>query len=110
MTRLTTMEPAGPQPAARREAPVITLRPPVPGDREALDAMLARCSLASRYGRFLGPLRAFPAGHLDAVTSMRPDVDAWIAALDDGTDRRVLALASLHQQSAARAELAVLVE
>jgi GNAT superfamily N-acetyltransferase len=86
----------------------ISLRPPGPADRDGLEAMLERCSLTSRYGRFLGPVRRFPAGHLDAVTVPDRQVEARLAVLGDpGT---VVALASLHRQGEAGAELAVLVE
>jgi GNAT superfamily N-acetyltransferase len=84
----------------------ISLRCSGPADREGLEAMLERCSLASRYGRFLGPLRRFPAGHLDAVTVPNREVEARVA-VDAGT---VVALASLHRQGGSGAELAVLVE
>jgi GNAT superfamily N-acetyltransferase len=86
----------------------ITVRRPRPADRDGLEAMLERCSLTSRYGRFLGPLRRWPAGHLDAVTLPNESVEARVAVL--GGTGTVVALASLHRQGGAGAELAVLVE
>jgi GNAT superfamily N-acetyltransferase len=86
----------------------VSLRRPMAGDHAGLSAMLERCSLASRYGRVLGPLRRWPAGHLEAVTSTGADVEAWTAVLDG--DGPILALASLHQQAPGAAEVALLVE
>jgi GNAT superfamily N-acetyltransferase len=80
------------------------------GDCVALEDMLSRCSLESRYGRFLGPIRSFPAGHLAAVTGHRPDVDAWVPVI--GPDR-VVGLASLHgrlEDLGRSGEIVVLVE
>ena len=91
-------------------ASAIALRRPDPGDRQGLDAMVGRCSLASRYGRFLGPLRRFPAGHLDAVTGPHPDVEAFVGVPRRGDTRAVLALGSLHLQDTECAEVALLVE
>jgi GNAT superfamily N-acetyltransferase len=83
-------------------APVTTglvIRRPETGDRSALEEMLSRCSLESRYGRFLGPVRAFPADHLAAVTAVRPDVDAWMPVIAYGGEvERVVGLASLHAE------------
>ncbi len=96
---------------ARTDFDRITLRRVEVADHPALAAMLERCSLTSRYGRFLGPLRQWPAGHLDAVTAPDSAVEGWVAVLDDDrAERQVLALASLHQHGPGEAELAVLVE
>lgn len=71
------------------DAPV-RIRPAGPGDRPALEGMLARCSDHSRYRRFLAGVRRWPRRYLDDALSGRPEHVALVAEVA-GT---VVALAS----------------
>lgn len=51
---------------------MILTRPASASDREAIEAMHAECSLASRIGRWHAPLRSVPARYLDDALSGRP--------------------------------------
>jgi GNAT superfamily N-acetyltransferase len=86
----------------------VVIRRPAPTDRPAIEAMYARCSLQSRYARFLAPLAAIPTNHLTDVLDASTEHEAWV-----GTPRNepttVVALGSW-AANRADAELALLVE
>jgi GNAT superfamily N-acetyltransferase len=69
----------------------ITLRRPTPADRDAIEAMYARCSRDSRYRRFHGAVPMLARSYLDAVTAGRPEVHDALIAVSGGT---VIGLAS----------------
>lgn len=54
------------------------LRPSVPHDAPRLVTMFERCSPATRYARFLAPLRYFPASHLTDVVRSSPVRRSWV--------------------------------
>jgi GNAT superfamily N-acetyltransferase len=83
------------------------VRPARPNDAAGLDALMARCSLETRYRRFFVPVREMPAEYRDGVLAGDPDRhDALVVAQPTG---EIIALASLVAAPVA-AELGVLVE
>ncbi len=54
------------------------LRPSEPDDAPRLVAMFERCSEQSRDGRFLAPVRHFPAAHLVDVVRSSPIRRSWV--------------------------------
>jgi L-amino acid N-acyltransferase YncA len=79
----------------------------MPGDRTALEAMFARCSLQTRYRRFHAPVAAIPARYLAAALAGRPDHYALVAAAPSG---EVVALASACATEPGTVEVGILVE
>src|SRR5689334_13836404 len=88
------------------EPAVQVMRPVRPDDAAALDALIARCSVETRYRRFFVPVREMPAEYRHSVLAADPDRhDALVVQRPDG---EIVALASL--AGAHAAELGVLVE
>lgn len=86
----------------------------LPVDAGPIDAMMARCSVQTRYGRFFAPVRALPANYRAGVLAGDPARhDAVVAlvgsAASSARPGRVVGLASL-VAAADQAELGVLVE
>jgi GNAT superfamily N-acetyltransferase len=86
----------------------VLIRRPAPEDGPAIGAMVARCSVQSRYARFLAPLASIPASHLADVLDPSSENEAWVGTARDEPER-VVALASW-AANRADAELALLVE
>jgi GNAT superfamily N-acetyltransferase len=82
------------------------LRPAVAGDRVALEAMHARCSLRSRTSRWRAPLPRIPSGYLCDALAGRIGHVALVAETAEGD---IVALASA-VRSAGAWELGILVE
>ena len=98
----------------RPPAPSSTLRPDVVfrrasmADRRAIEAMFARCSVESRYGRFLSPVVAFPADQLERSLSSASGHEVWLA-VPSSSPETVVALGSWVRVGTG-AEVALLVE
>jgi GNAT superfamily N-acetyltransferase len=88
--------------------PNVVIRQPTPADGPAIEAMFARCSLESRYARFLAPLPTIPADHLARILAPSADNEAWVGVRRDDPET-VVALASW-ERCGADAELALIVE
>jgi GNAT superfamily N-acetyltransferase len=89
------------------EPAVQVIRPVRPDDAAALDALMARCSVETRYRRFFVPVRALPAEYRAGVLAADPERhDALVAV---GPDGEIIALASL-AGGPGQGELGVLVE
>jgi GNAT superfamily N-acetyltransferase len=88
------------------------LRPAAPADAPRLVTMFERCSAASVYGRFLAPLRHFPASHLVDVVRSSPIRRSWV--VDDLTTGHLVAVGSWFRNEPGPAgdgaELGLLVE
>jgi GNAT superfamily N-acetyltransferase len=84
----------------------VDLRPAVAGDRAALEAMHARCSLGSRTSRWRAPLPLIPSGYLSDALAGRDHHLALVAETGRGD---LVALASA-VRSEGRWELGILVE
>jgi GNAT superfamily N-acetyltransferase len=82
------------------------IRQAVPDDRAALEAMLARCTPATRHGRFHAPVRSFPEPYLGEALAGRPEHFALVAEHDGAA----IALASCRIDPDGGAELGLLVE
>jgi GNAT superfamily N-acetyltransferase len=90
-------------------APVIVIRQPTAADRPAIEAMFARCSVESRYGRFLAPLPTIPPDHLASILSPAPGrKEAWVGVTVDDPEQ-VVALGSWARRGT-DAELGLIVE
>jgi GNAT superfamily N-acetyltransferase len=89
-------------------APDILIRPPTPADGPAIEAMFARCSVESRYARFLAPLPMIPAGHLARILTPCTGNKAWVGVAKDDPNT-VVALGSWSRLGS-DAELALIVE
>jgi GNAT superfamily N-acetyltransferase len=88
-------------------AVIEAIRPVRPDDAAALDALIARCSLDTRYRRFFAPVRGMPIEYREGVLAGDPDRhDALIVQQPTG---EIIALASL-VAAPAGAELGILVE
>jgi GNAT superfamily N-acetyltransferase len=83
----------------------IVVRAAAPSDRARIEAMHARCSLASRSDRWHAPLRVVPARYLADALSGRPGHVCSVAT--DGRD--VLGIASAVRGFGGRWDLGVLV-
>jgi GNAT superfamily N-acetyltransferase len=70
--------------------------------------MFERCSLESRYRRFLGPQAVLPAGYLARLLAPTSTEEPWVAVAG-GDGGKVVAVASLAPRGL-DAELALLVE
>ena len=84
------------------------LRPSAPDDAPRLVAMFERCSSASRYGRFLAPLRYFPAAHLVDVVRSSMIRRSWV--VDDLDTGDLVAVGSWFRNELRTAEVGLLVE
>ena len=89
-------------------AVIEAVRPVHPADADELDALMARCSLETRYRRFFAPVRSMPARYRDGALAGDPwRHDALVAFRPSGS---LIALASLVRADHGAAELGVLVE
>jgi GNAT superfamily N-acetyltransferase len=84
------------------------LRPSSPDDAPRLVAMFERCSPESRFGRFLAPVRYFPAAHLVDVIRPSRIRRSWV--VDDPATGQLVALGSLFRNQVVAAEVGLLVE
>jgi GNAT superfamily N-acetyltransferase len=84
------------------------LRPSLPHDAPRLVAMFERCSPATRYGRFLSPVRHFPASHLIDVIRPSRVRRSWV--VDDLGTGELVAVGSCFRNEPRAAEVGVLVE
>lgn len=82
------------------------IRQAVPGDRAPLEAMVARCTLPTRHGRFHAPVRSFPEPYLGEALAGRAEHFALVAEHDGAA----IALASCRVDLDGGAELGILVE
>lgn len=82
------------------------IRRAVAGDRAALEAMVTRCTLGTRHGRFHAPVRSFPEPYLGEALAGRAEHFALVAEHDGA----VIALASCRIDPDGGAELGILVE
>jgi GNAT superfamily N-acetyltransferase len=99
---------------------LVSLRRAVPADREALTLMYRRCSPATGYLRFHGPLKTIPEPYLTEALSgsgLHYSLVACAGADEAGADEAgadeagtVVALASCRAVAEGMAELGVLVE
>jgi GNAT superfamily N-acetyltransferase len=88
-------------------AVIEAIRPVRPDDAAELDALMARCSLDTRYRRFFAPVRSMPIEYRDGVLAGDPcRHDALVVQQPTG---EIIALASL-VAAPAGAELGLLVE
>ena len=106
--------PAGPAGAG---AGLIRVRPAVPPDREALAQMFGRCTAATRYRRFHGPVKAIPERYLAEALSRSLFHHALVAHLEPASAAHaralsggIVALASCRLVDEGAAELGVLIE
>jgi GNAT superfamily N-acetyltransferase len=106
-------------------ASLIRARQAVPADREALAQMFERCTAATRYRRFHGPVKAIPERYLTEALSRSPFHHALVACLEpnpasaadpapfadlDVRAGGIVALASCRMVDEGAAELGLLVE
>jgi GNAT superfamily N-acetyltransferase len=84
------------------------LRPSAPDDAPRLVAMFERCSPASRYARFLAPLRHFPASHLVDVVRSSSIRRSWV--IDDLDTGELVGVGSWFRNQGDAAELGLLIE
>jgi GNAT superfamily N-acetyltransferase len=96
---------------------LIRVRPAVPADRAALAGMFERCTAATRYRRFHGPVKAIPERYLAEALSGSPFHHALVAFPEPASAARtralpggVVALASCRLVDEGAAELGVLIE
>ena len=88
-------------------AVIEAVRPVRPDDAAELDALMARCSLDTRYRRFFAPVRSLPFEYREGVLAGDPyRHDALVVQQPTG---EIIALASL-VAAPAGAELGILVE
>jgi GNAT superfamily N-acetyltransferase len=106
--------PAGPACAG---ASLIRVRQAVPADRAALAQMFERCTAATRYRRFHGPVKAIPERYLAEALSRSPFHHALVAHLEPASAAHAralsgtaVALASCRLVDEGAAELGVLIE
>ena len=96
---------------------LIRVRQAVPADREALAQMFERCTAATRYRRFHGPVKAIPERYLAEALSRSPFHHALVAHLEPASAAHAraksgtaVALASCRLVDEGAAELGVLIE
>ena len=108
--------PAGPAGAG---AGLIRVRQAVPADRAALARMFERCTAATRYRRFHGPVKAIPERYLAEALSGSPFHHALVTYLEPARRQprtpgrcpaAAVALASCRLVDEGAAELGVLIE
>lgn len=87
---------------------VIARRPTVQ-DAPAIEAMIARCSVESRYARFLAPRPSIPLDHLARVVTPLSGEEAWVGVRRD-EPATIVALGSWARLGDDGAELALIVE
>jgi GNAT superfamily N-acetyltransferase len=87
----------------------IVARRPTVQDAPAIEAMIERCSLQSRYARFLAPRPSIPLDHLARVVTPLSGEEAWVGVRRDEPET-VVALGSWARVGDADAELALIVE
>ena len=92
----------------RHEDLDLVIRRPVFADGPAIEAMFARCSLESRYARFLAPLRTIPAADLERIVTPTAGGEAWIGVTRDDPEM-VVALGNWARHGD-DAEVALIVE
>jgi GNAT superfamily N-acetyltransferase len=88
----------------------IVARRPTVRDAPAIEAMIERCSLESRYARFLAPRPSIPLDHLARVVTPLSGEEAWVMVRRDEPET-IVALGSwarIGDEDAA--ELALIVE
>jgi RimJ/RimL family protein N-acetyltransferase len=83
------------------------IRAPHADDAPRLVAMFERCSLATRYGRFLAPVPHFPSRYLADVVDPVPGHWSWVVGREPGD---VVGVASLFRTGLRNAEVGLLVE
>ena len=94
-------------PAASAPARGLLVRPARTGDRAALEAMFLRCTPATVYQRFHGPVKSFPASYLTEALAGVPAHYALVAV----SEGCVVALASCRfTDDGTSAELGILIE
>ena len=94
---------------------VVSVRRAVPGDREPLTLMHARCTVSTSYRRFHGPLKAIPEPYLTEALSGCAFHYALVACPAAGHGQEsapalIVALASCRAVAEGVAELGLLVE
>jgi GNAT superfamily N-acetyltransferase len=87
----------------------IVARRPTVRDAPAIEAMIERCSLESRYARFLAPRPSIPLDHLARVVTPLSGEEAWVGVRRDEPET-IVALASWARVGDDNAELAIIVE
>jgi len=87
----------------------IVARRPTVRDAPAIEAMIERCSLESRYARFLAPRPSIPLDHLARVVTPLSGEEAWVGVRRDEPDT-IVALGSWARVGDDDAELALIVE
>jgi hypothetical protein len=92
-----------------RRSPLVSLRRVGPNDGPALIRMHQRCSLATRYSRWLAPSSIFPKSYLRSLLACGPEHIA-IAAVCSGRASRIVGLASAAASSDGCREIGVLIE
>ena len=92
----------------RHEDLDIVVRRPVVADGPAIEAMFARCSIESRYARFLAPLPTIPAADLARIVTPAAGEEAWIGVRRDDPET-VIALGNWARRGD-DAEVALIVE
>lgn len=92
-----------------RRRPLFHVRQVRPTDASALIRMHERCSLATRYSRWLAPSSIFPPVYLRSVLAGAPQHIA-IVAVRGGRASDVIGLASAALTSGGRRELGFLIE
>ena len=88
--------------------PALRFRPATAADRSAIEEMFSRCSVESRYARFLAPVARIPADHLDRILAPATGDEGWVVVRRDEPDT-VVALGSWSWRGS-DAELALIVE
>jgi GNAT superfamily N-acetyltransferase len=84
------------------------LRPATPLDAPRLVAMFDRCSSATRYARFMSPLRNFPAAHLVDVVKSSRIRRSWV--IEDLGSGEVVGVGSWFRNQPEAAEVGLLIE
>ena len=87
----------------------IVARRPTVRDAQAIEAMIERCSLESRYARFLAPRPSIPLDHLARVVTPLSGEEAWVGVCRDEPET-IVALGSWARLGDEGAELALIVE
>jgi GNAT superfamily N-acetyltransferase len=87
----------------------VVLAPVGPADGPALDDLMTRCSLRSRYARFFSPVRVLPPVYRAAILAGDPIRHDALVARWPGPDGAIVGLASLANGPDA-AELGILIE
>jgi GNAT superfamily N-acetyltransferase len=86
----------------------IVIRRPIAADGPAIEAMFARCSLDSRYARFLASLATIPVHDLAQILAPAAGDEAWVGVPRD--DLGTVVAVGSWARLGADAELALIVE